>query len=417
MTLEAKLKDIREKLEDDKNFPNESSISQGIVLPILQELNWDIFDTKVVRPELSLPGAKRKPELVDFALYEPPDTKAKVFIEVKAKGFKNPSEEAAETQLLRYTEGGKIPLAVLTDGGTWSFYLPQERGDGYGEKRVFKLDLSKHSKHSPLKSSEVLQRYLEKSRVVSGEALETARVFLFLDKRCKDESDKWQWMVDDGITQFGLAYSVLNSLAKNIKPKPSQDNIDHGIIDYFHSLLREKIPQSPSGATAQLVQPESRGQVPARLSSGTSELKQPAHRRVRQVSAPPELEALRAPKAAPFRIKELVIRGRSYPCRNQKEALVNVFKKLQEEFPNFLQDFYKHSGNRRGDGGCRYLGRDQRELWMGGLSPVQIGRDWVISTGYSWGGKKEIIELAAAVAGLNFKEDISIQGIILKFED
>ncbi len=32
-------------------FQNEQAVSQGIVLPILRELGWDIFDTTLVWPE------------------------------------------------------------------------------------------------------------------------------------------------------------------------------------------------------------------------------------------------------------------------------------------------------------------------------------------------------------------------------
>ena len=446
MTLEAKLRDIQKKLKDNRNFPNESSISQGIVLPILQELNWDIFDTKVVCPELSLPGPKRKPELVDFALYEPPDekakqppdTKAKVFIEVKAKGFKHETKEDAETQLLRYTKGGEIPFAVLTDGGTWSFYLPEQGGRGYGERRVSELDILKHT---PQESSEVLQRYLERNRVVSGEAFETARVIFFLEKYREGSDRDLEWKkVNDAIVRFERTRNFLvEALEEDIKPKPTQNNIDHGIVDYFHSLLRERISQPPSGATAQRMQSEAGEQIPARLSSGASERKQPAHRRVRQDSPPLE------PEAPPVRdldvrekgrgpnvlIKEIVIRGQHFPCSNQKgnqkKAMAIVFKQLQEEDPGFLQRFYKDSRNQRSRGGPLYLGRNQRELFGKNVERTRyepIGRDWIISTNYGWeapgkrSSKKKIIKLAAEVAGLKLKleEDISGKGIIVNLD-
>ena len=50
MSLEAILTDITAKLRQGK-FPNEQSISQGIVLRVLQELGWDIYDPTAVWPE------------------------------------------------------------------------------------------------------------------------------------------------------------------------------------------------------------------------------------------------------------------------------------------------------------------------------------------------------------------------------
>jgi len=60
---------------------------------------------------------------------------------------------------------------VLTDGKTWSFYLPAEQGS-YEDRRVYKLDLFER----PLdEATETLRRYLAQARTESGEALETAR--------------------------------------------------------------------------------------------------------------------------------------------------------------------------------------------------------------------------------------------------
>ena len=160
MTLGMKLIDIRKKIKDKRNFPNEISVLLGIVLPILQELNWDIFDTRVVR--LEGPTGRGK---INFALCE--RGSPKVFIEVKGVGSVT---EVAVKQAMRYARRPRAPIGVLTDGRTWSFYLPLEEGS-YGEKWVFELDLSEHSSQE---SSKVLQRYLEKSRVVSGRAHKSA---------------------------------------------------------------------------------------------------------------------------------------------------------------------------------------------------------------------------------------------------
>jgi predicted type IV restriction endonuclease len=111
-------------------FANEAAISQGIVLRILSELSWPAYDTTVVWPEYALQGRR-----VDFALCHPPG-KPIVFIEVKQVG----QGTDAERQLFEYAFHLGVPLAILTTGQEWQFFLPAERGD-YGERRVYKLDL------------------------------------------------------------------------------------------------------------------------------------------------------------------------------------------------------------------------------------------------------------------------------------
>ena len=368
MTLEAKLTEIQGRLTPE-HFPSEAAVSQGIVLPILRELNWDTDNPMVVRPEYTA-GRGR----ADFALCDDSGN-PKVFIEVKGLG--GVTEKAVE-QVMQYAFRVGVPIVVLTDGRTWTFYLPAEGGSSYEAKRAFKLDVLEHS---PQKSSEVLQRYLEESRVVSGEAFETARMIFLLEKYRKDEPDMWEKMVDEAIAKFMRA---LRFLAEEIGPKSAQDNIDTDIVDYFHLLLRQKISPSSSGITAQRTKPESGGPVSTPPSSGAS---------------------------GSSRSGELVVLGRRYSYRSHSEAMGIVFKKLQEARPEFLQRFYEHPRNQRGGGSGRrrYLGRNQRELFGDNVkSSAEIDGGWVVSADYVRQKKKEIIQLAAEVAGLEFGRDIII---------
>ncbi len=140
--LETTVSDIIARLRQGR-FPNEQAISQGIVLRVLQELGWDTWDTAVVWPEYQT-GQGR----ADFALCHPP-SKPAIFIEVKQPG----KAEDAVRQALEYAFHTGVPFIVLTDGRTWSFYLPAEQGsyeaesarrhdDVFGaNRRVYKLDL------------------------------------------------------------------------------------------------------------------------------------------------------------------------------------------------------------------------------------------------------------------------------------
>ncbi|WP_049762863.1 type I restriction enzyme HsdR N-terminal domain-containing protein [Chloroflexus aggregans] len=139
----------------------EAAVSQGILLPTLHELGWPVFDTNVVVPEFSVQGGR-----VDFALCNPP-RRPLIFIEVKRVGI----SEGADRQLFEYAFHSGVPMAVLTDGQEWSFYLPGEQGR-YDERRVYKLDLLEREIEEAVSR---LERYLQYERVCSGEALKSAR--------------------------------------------------------------------------------------------------------------------------------------------------------------------------------------------------------------------------------------------------
>src|ERR1017187_3938799 len=148
MSLETTLSDITTRLRQGK-FPNEQAISQGIVLRVFQELGWDTWDTTVVWPEFQT-GEGR----ADFALCHPP-SKPAVFTEVKQPG----KAEDAVRQSLEYAFHKGVPFVVLTDGKTWIFNLPAEKGSSE-DRRVYKLYLYENQS---AKQAEILRRYLESS--------------------------------------------------------------------------------------------------------------------------------------------------------------------------------------------------------------------------------------------------------------
>lgn len=110
--LASIIEDVTSRLRQGR-FPNEQSISQGIVLRLLHQLGWDVYDPTSVWPEYNT-GEGR----VDFALCHPPSRPA-VFIEVKQPG----KAESGIRQALEYAFHTGVPFVVLTDGKTWSFHL------------------------------------------------------------------------------------------------------------------------------------------------------------------------------------------------------------------------------------------------------------------------------------------------------
>ena len=160
MTLTKHIEDVRAGIKAGR-YGNEAAVSQGIVLRLLQALGWPTYDTQVVCPEYSLSGRR-----VDYALCHP-SNKPVAFIEVKQIG----QSDGAERQLFEYAFHVGVPLAILTDGQEWNFFLPAEQGD-YTERRVYKLDMVERD---VAESDARLERYLSYAQVSSGAAIAAAR--------------------------------------------------------------------------------------------------------------------------------------------------------------------------------------------------------------------------------------------------
>jgi len=154
------VQDIQSRLKTGQ-FVNEAAVKQGAVLPILQALGWPISDAQIVCPEYTIERKR-----VDFALCHQP-RRPDIFMEVKQAG----KSEGADRQLFEYAFHTGVPLAVLTTGQEWHFYLPAEQGT-YQERRVYRLDLLERE---PEECASRLIRYLSFARVAAGESLEAAR--------------------------------------------------------------------------------------------------------------------------------------------------------------------------------------------------------------------------------------------------
>ena len=143
------------------SYRSEAEISQGVVKRILHELDWPVFDVQVVAPEFKI-----GPRKADYALCHPPG-KPSVLVEVKDLGK---ADGKGEKQLFEYCFHQGVPIAVLTDGRTWSFFYPAGQGS-YEERRFARIDLvEEDSRHS----ATTLARYLDVGDVRSGDARKRA---------------------------------------------------------------------------------------------------------------------------------------------------------------------------------------------------------------------------------------------------
>lgn len=233
MDLEKHIQEIRAAIEAAQ-FSNEASVSQGIVLRLLTALGWPCYDTQVVIPEYSLEGRR-----VDFALCHPPE-KPKVFIEVKQVGRQS---EDSERQLFEYVFHKGVPLAILTNGQEWHFFLPGEEG-AYGERKVYKLDLLEREVGE---CASRLVRYLKYQAIVSGDAIVAAREdYQHVARNRLIEAtlpEAWEKLLED---EDDLLIELIADRAASLCGyKPNSDTVTRFLEDNL--TLKEASPTQPPG--------------------------------------------------------------------------------------------------------------------------------------------------------------------------
>lgn len=151
-----------DKLKRNPNLPkfDEASTKQAIILPILRLLKWDTDDIDEVKPELLVEDKR-----VDYSLRV--NNTDKVFIEAKPA---RDSLEGHEEQLLGYTYRHGPEIAALTNGVTWSLYLPPKGGD-WKPRKFYTIDIIQQES---MVAAQKLIDLLFKENVRSGDALRNA---------------------------------------------------------------------------------------------------------------------------------------------------------------------------------------------------------------------------------------------------
>jgi hypothetical protein len=148
------------------NFPSfgETQAKGSIIEPILHRLGWDTEDPSEVVREYSTPSGDR----IDYALLK--RSGPLVFVEAKKPGESLDNRQYIE-QMMRYAFQVGVPLAVLSNGIEWWFYLPMEKVE-WEMRKFYSVDLNTQ----PVESvCEKLMEFLSKENVISGSAVEHAK--------------------------------------------------------------------------------------------------------------------------------------------------------------------------------------------------------------------------------------------------
>lgn len=168
MSLEEVLRKAIERI-DSGSLTNEAQVKQAVIVPVLRELGWDDANPAEFSPEYPVPEGK-----VDYALLSV-DCDPLVFIEAKRLGGMH-RDKHSEEQVFGYISNKSVPLlGILTDGECWRFYLSM--AEEPPPSRLFCV-IELKQEHQITEYVEKFERYLQKNRVISGEACRAAEQLL-----------------------------------------------------------------------------------------------------------------------------------------------------------------------------------------------------------------------------------------------
>jgi hypothetical protein len=356
--VKEELLDIRAGIKAGR-YVNEATVSQGIVQRLLNALGWPVYNTEILAPEYSLGGRR-----ADYALCHPPREPV-ILIEVKQVG----QSKGADRQLFEYAFHKGVPMAVLTDGQEWNFFLPTEQGD-YSERQLYKLDILERD---PLQAESSFKRYLEYDAVRSGQAIEAARKDYRNAARNRQAQrtlpDAWAKLLE---SEDELLMELLSDKVEDlcgVKPDP----------DAVAAFLR------------------------AQASPRTAAPPGAAPKRTKQ-SGQPATGSGNVPRSVGYTLD-----GQWHPARSAREVMVKVFDELAQRDPTFLERFAalpKHGRKRR------YLARNKEDLYPGSphlvVNAYELRPGWWCDPHASKAGIARRIRMACEVAEMSYGEDITV---------
>ncbi len=343
-------------------FANEASVSRGVVMRLLQALGWPVFETNIVWPEYPLES-----RFVDYALCHPARRPA-VIIEVKAVGKLG----GGDTQLFEYAFRAGVPMAILTDGQEWHFYLPSGQGT-ITERRFYKLDILERDLEE---ASARLVKYLEYDRIRNGEATKAARA----------EHDK-------------------SAIQRTIN-----DNLPvawYKLIEEQDSLLIDLISEKVSDLCGYQPEPDMVADFLVKQSRTSAQhFQQPVVTPTRFVA--PTSSRSRSIATSSNRNIGYTLHGVTVNARSAAEVLVKVLDELSRKDPNFLTRFASRKHGRR----RRYVAERREELYPERPDLIELSKQlstgWWVGTNYSKSNINDILRLASEVAGISYGQNFIV---------
>lgn len=352
-TLISTIDDLKQLIAG-RSFRSEAEISRGVVSRVLNELEWPVFDVQVVAPEFKI-GTRK----VDYALCHPPG-RPSVLLEVKDLGK---ADGRGEKQLFEYCFHQGVPIAVLTDGRTWSFFFPAGQGT-YEERRFARIDLIRDD---PEDSARTLTDYLRADDVRSGQAR----------KRAQHDYEAARLERE--------AASTYASVWKKLLSGPESSLLD---------LFSEKVQQATG------VRPDRTGAAEfIRAQAGIAAGARDRSRKRRKEKGRDSID-----KGQP----SFTFRGQTETFKSAVEVMRAVFTKLASEDPEFCARFSEqHYGRVR-----RYVAKTKAQLYPGNpereKDSYSLPGGWWLATHSSNKDKVNRIKDACQVAGLEFGRDLVI---------
>ena len=236
MDLKDSVRDIAKRASVAKGTAEtEEATKQGVILPFIRALGFDIFDLSQVVPEFNSDVGTKKGEKVDYAL----KIDGEIVMLVEAKPVTVDLGEAQYNQLYRYFSVTDAQIAILTNGIEVWFFSDIDEKNKMDKRPFFRFSFEGHDEDDVRELAKFHRERFNIDVILrTAAALKyTTSAASYLKEQLADPSDDFVRLVGKQIYDGNLTKSVIEQLREPVRSA-------------FENVIREKIQEKLTAAFA-----------------------------------------------------------------------------------------------------------------------------------------------------------------------
>ncbi len=231
------LKAFTERVKNLKpNLQTEEATKNGLIMPFIQLLGYDVFNPMEVIPEFIADIGTKKGEKVDYAILQ--DNAPIMIIECK-HWLEN--LDVHNSQLFRYFHVTKARFGLLTNGIEYRFYTDLEESNKMDSEPFLVIDFENIKDHeiSELRKFQKATFDVEKIVDSASELKYSSAIKAILEKELFEPSEEFVKFFGRQIYNGKLTAKVLEQLTGIVK-KAANQSIKEIVNDRLHSALKKE---------------------------------------------------------------------------------------------------------------------------------------------------------------------------------
>ncbi len=237
MDFQTNLKTFTERVQNLKpNLQTEEATKNGLIMPFIQLLGYDVFNPMEVIPEYIADIGTKKGEKVDYAILQ--DNQPIMIIE--CKHWKE-NLNVHNSQLHRYFHVSKARFGLLTNGAEYRFYTDLEEANKMDSEPFLVVDFEN------LKDNEVNElRKFQKSNYDIDKIIDSASELKYssaikeiLERELNEPSEEFVRFFGKQFYSGKLTAKVLEQLTSIVK-KATNQSIKEIVNDRLHAALKKE---------------------------------------------------------------------------------------------------------------------------------------------------------------------------------